>query len=94
MSGEHLKVEEHLKEKNTRPVKKPCKPQQKRKSDEYDILVYDLETSRFRKEAEITQLGCVDLKGEKEFSTYIMPKRAIGSGASNSVCFYARIVRQ
>ena len=41
-----------------------------------------METSGFRKEAEITQLACVALNGEKEFSTYIMPKRAIDPGAS------------
>ncbi|RUA06482.1 MAG: hypothetical protein DSY43_01905 [Gammaproteobacteria bacterium] len=82
-SGEHMKVEQYLEEKNVQPIKKPCKPKhQQRKPLECDMLIYDLETSGFRKDAEITQLACVDIKGEREFSTYIMPKRAIDPSAS------------
>ena len=45
------------------------------------MLIYDLETSGLRKDAEIIQVACVDLEG-REFSTYIMPKKAIDPGAS------------
>ena len=84
MSGLHLKVEQHLRDKNVQPVTKPGKPQQhKRKPDDYDMLIYDLETSGLRKDAEIIQVACVDLQG-REFATYIMPKKAIDPGASKA----------
>ena len=85
VSGEDVKVEKHLKDNNTQPVKKPSKPvNNRRKPDDYVVLIYDLETTGFKKDAEITQLACIDLKGEREYSTYILPKRTIDPGASKT----------
>lgn len=85
VSGEDVNIEKHLKGNNTQPVKKPSKPvNNRRKPDDYVVLIYDLETTGFKKDAEITQLACTDLKGEREYSTYILPKRTIDPGASKT----------
>ena len=49
VSGEDVKVEKHLKDKNTQPVKKPSKPvNNRRKPDDYVVLIYDLERTGFK----------------------------------------------
>lgn len=46
------------------------------------MFVYDMETTGLAKDAEITQLACVDLEGEKQFSEYILASKGIDPGAS------------
>lgn len=80
-----LKSRSILKTTIPSPLKKPSKPvNNRRKPDDYVVLIYDLETTGFKKDAEITQLACIDLKGEREYSTYILPKRTIDPGASKT----------
>ena len=74
-------VEDFLKSNSITPLRKPSKAKATKNIkhlQDYNVLLFDLETTGLRKDAEITQIACVSLTEEKEFSCYIRPNGSIG----------------
>ena len=64
------------------PLKKPATKQSEEQTLDCEVLIYDLETTGLKRDAEITQLACVDFDSGREFNTYIMPNGKIEPRAS------------
>ena len=81
-SDDFLKIERYLKNNNIQPLKKPATKQSEEQTLDCEVLIYDLETTGLKRDAEITQLACVDFDSGREFNTYIMPNGKIEPRAS------------